>query len=345
MEIEDRQESDSIKTAICAEPFGFDFYRLMSLLEVREGQPIGTSSSPGQESFRLGQEASLNFPSSSVASANYDPDEDRLNILIRCLGMLGPNGALPTVMTEHVIRRARSKRDKTLYEFINMLQHRLFTLFYRAWALNRPSVDCTWGEASKFRNYIAALAGVHDVHAEHSCEIEPRASMYYCGIFGAYTANRDDLVAFLEDYFEVPFKLVECIGNWLVISKRDRACLGRVANTTTLGLNLVLGERIWNAHLRYRIHIGPVDHDDFLRFLPNHPSFYKLRDSLQKYVGSQYDCLLTMSLQAKSVPTVSLGKKSFLGWNSWMGKRRETTDANNFSILINNYSSKNYGLN
>ena len=317
----------------------------MSLLEALEGRHLGTSNSPRYERFRLGQEASLNFPSSSIASTNYDEAKDTFNVIIRCLGMLGPNGVLPIVLSEHIIRRVRSKRDKTLYEFINMLQHRLFTLFYRAWAINRPSVDYAWGNASKYRNYVAALAGVHEVHEETPYDIEPRAFMYYCGIFSAYTANRDDLVAFLKDYFEVPFKLTEFIGNWLVISKEDRARLGRVPRTTTLGTNLILGERIWNAHLRYRIHIGPVDHEDFLRFLPNHPSFYKLRDGLQKYVGSQYDCILTMTLRAKSVPSISLGKKSFLGWNTWMGKRHDPADANNFSILINNYSPTNYGLN
>jgi len=344
METEDRQESDSIVEAICAEAVRFDFFRLMSLLESLEEQPLGTSASPKREHFRLSQEASLNFPPSSVASASYDTDKEQLDIIIRCLGIMGPNGILPTVLTEHVIRRLRSN-DKTLYAFINTLQHRLFTLFYRAWALNRPSVDNNWGEASKFRNCIAALAGVHNLHKEHPCEIEPRAAMYYCGIFSAYTANRDDLIAFLKDYFGVPFKLFEFVGNWLVISKEDRARLGRVYDTTTLGLNLVLGDRIWNAHLRYRIHIGPIKHDDFLRFLPNHTSFYKLKDSLQKYVGSQYDCILTMTLLAESVPSISLGKKSFLGWNTWMGKRQDSGDANNFSILINNYTSNKYGLN
>ncbi len=344
MGTENRNESDLIEEIICDHPVGFDFFRLMSLLEVREEQPLGTTSSPKRERYRLAQEISLNFPSSSIASANYDADTDRLNIIIRCLGMLGPNGALPTVLTEHIERRVRSKRDKTLYAFINSLQHRLFTLFYRAWALNQPCIDYAWGDKSKHRNRIAALAGVHDLYQEHACRIEPRAFMYYCGIFGGYTANRDDMIAFLEDYFEVPFKLIEFVGNWLVISKEDRAQVGRRSNTTTLGVNLVLGERIWNAHLRYRLHIGPVDHDNFLRFLPNHPSFYRLKDSLLKYVGSQYDCILSMTLRAESVPSVSLGKKSFLGWNTWMGKRQQSTDANNFSILINNYSPTHYGL-
>ena len=345
METEDRQESDLVKEAICANPAKFNFFRLMSLLENREGCPLGTVPSPSRERFRLAQEISLNFPPSSVASANYNPEEDVILVIIRCLGMMGPNGALPTVLTEHIERRVRSKRDKTLYAFINTLQHRLFTLFYRAWALNQPCVDYAWGEASKHRNHIAALAGVHDFHTEHPLEIEPRAFMYYCGVFSSYTANRDDLTAFLNDYFDVPFQLSEFVGNWLVIDENDRARPGISPDTTTLGVNLILGERIWNAHLRYRLHIGPVGHEDFLRFLPNHATFYKLRDSLLKYVGSQYDCILSMSLEAKSVPSISLSKDSFLGWNTWLGKRRETSDANNFSISINNYSPTRYGLN
>lgn len=344
METEDRNESDFIREIICNNSVNFDFFRLMSLLEVREGKPLGIESSPMRERFRLAQELSLNFATSSVASANYDAGNDRLQVVIRCLGMLGPNGALPIVLTEHIQRRVRSKRDKTLYAFINALQHRLFTLFYRAWALNQQCVDYSWGERSRHRNRIAALAGVHDAHKEHPCCIEPQAFIYYCGIFGGYTANRDDLVAFLNDYFDVPFKLIEFIGNWLVIAKEDRSQLGRSANTTTLGVNLVLGERIWNAHLCYRIHIGPVDHDDFLRFLPNYPSFYKLKDCLFKYVGGHYDCILSMTLRAESVPSISFGKKSYLGWNTWMGKRKEKEDANNFSLLINKYSPTHYGL-
>ena len=167
METEDRLESDLVKEVICDHPVGFDFFRLMSLLEVREGQPLGTTSSPKYERFRLAQEISLNFPPSSIASADYDEDHDRINVIIRCLGMLGANGVLPTVLTEYIERRVRSKRDKTLYAFINLLQHRLFTLFYRAWALNQPCIDYAWGDASRQRNRIAALAGVHDLHEEH----------------------------------------------------------------------------------------------------------------------------------------------------------------------------------
>ena len=345
METENRQQNDPIKDTVCTRSVEFDFFRLMTLLEAREGQPLGTMSSPKRERFRLAQEISLNFPPSAVASANYRAADDRIAVVIRCLGILGANGALPTVLSEHIERRVRSKRDKTLYSFINLFQHRLFTLFYRAWALNQRCVDHGWGDEGRHRNYNAALVGVGDRHQEVPGRIEPRAFMYHSGTFGGFTANRDALIAFLQDYFEVPFQLREFVGNWLVIPADERAQLGRVRQTTTLGVNMVLGERIWNANLRFRLHIGPVDHDDFLRFLPNHASFYKLKDSLRKYVGDHYDCALSMTLRAESVPSVSLGQKSFLGWNTWLGKRQQTSDAIEYSVILNNYSSIHYGFN
>lgn len=345
METENRDQDDPIKDVVCTRSVEFDFYRLLSLLESREGHPLGTASSPKRERFRLAQEISLNFPPSAVASANYNAADDQLAVVIRCLGILGSNGALPTVLSEHIERRVRSKRDKTLYSFINLFQHRLFTLFYRAWALNQRCVDHGWGENGRHRNYHAALVGTGRHMKEYSSRIEPRGLIYHTGTFGGFTANRDALIAFLEDYFEVPFHLREFVGNWLVIPEAERACLGRVRSTTTLGLNVVLGERIWNAHLRYRLHIGPVNHQDFLRFLPNHPSFYKLKDALRKYTGDHYDCVLSMTLRADSVPSVSLGQESFLGWNTWLGKRQQAEDADEYSVILNQYSPTKYGYN
>ena len=108
---------------------------------------------------------------------------------------------------------------------------------------------------------------------------------------------------------------------------------------------MVLGERIWNAHLRFKLHIGPVDHGDFLRFLPNHASFYKLKDALRKYVGDHFDCVLSMTLRADSVPAIALGKESFLGWNTWLGKRPDSSDASEYRVVLNHYSGKSYGFN
>lgn len=343
MGTEDRPKDDPLKKAVCTNSDEFDFFRLLSLLEAREGVPLGTQSSAKRERFRIHQEVSLGFPTSSVASASYQAEADRIAVVIRCLGLLGPAGALPTVLSEHIARRVRSKRDKTLHQFINLFQHRLFTLFYRAWALNRPCVDHSWGEEGRHRHYQGALVALHGDQAPRRGQLEPHARLHHAATFGGYTANRSSLRAFLEDYFEVPVTIHEFVGNWLEIPREERACLGRVRETTTLGRNCVVGERIWNAHLKFCIHLGPVDHTDFLRFLPNHESFYKLQDAVRKYAGNHFDCDLSMTLRAEAVPYVRLGTESFLGWNTWLGKRQTTAHASEYSVSLHHYSFETHG--
>lgn len=343
MGTEDRQKEDTLKRAVCKNSDEFDFFRLLSLLEAREGSPLGSQSSAKRERFRIHQEISLSFPTSPVASASYQAESDRIAVVIRCLGLLGPSGALPTVMSEHIARRVRSRRDKTLHQFINLFQHRLFTLFYRAWALNQRCVDHSWGENGRHRRYQGALVALSGDEDGKRGRLEPYARLFHAGTFGAYTANRSSLRSFLEDYFEVPVAIHEFVGNWLDIPPSEWASLGQASETTTLGRNCVVGQRIWNAHLKFRIHIGPVDHVDFLRFLPNNESFYKLQDTVRRYVGNHFDCELSMDLQADSVPNVRLGTESFLGWNTWLGKRPTSTPASEYSVNLHRYSLKIHG--
>lgn len=345
MGTQDRQQEDALRSAICTNPEAFDFFRLLALLEAREGVPLGTNTSARRERFRIFQEISMNFPPSAVASANFQNESDRIAVVIRCLGLFGPAGALPGVWSEDIARRVRSKRDKTLYQFINLFQHRFFTLFYKAWALNRRCVDVTWGEHGRHRSHQGALVALHGDRAPKRGRIEPNARLYHAATFGGYTANRDSLRAFLEDYFEVPVRLHEFIGNWLEIPMHERASLGQRSYSTTLGLNCVVGERIWNAHLKFGIHLGPLGNKDFLRFLPNHESFHKLQDAIRSYVGDFLECTLGTTLRAEEVPEIALGQESFLGWNTWLGKRRSSSDADDYSVNLNAYTFEDYGRN
>lgn len=129
--------------------------------------------------------------------------------------------------------------------------------------------------------------------------------------FGGYTANSSSLSAFIEDYFEVPVSVQQFVGNWLSIPSEERARPGTAVHATTLGRNCVIGDRVWNAHLKFRIHLGPIGHEDYLRFLPNHDSFYKLQDAVRQYAGDHLDCELKVTLKAAEVPCAQLGKRSF----------------------------------
>ena len=52
------------------------------------------------------------------------------------MGLTGPSGPCRRYYTEMLLRR-REKKDDTLRAFLDLFNHRLISLFYRAWEKNR----------------------------------------------------------------------------------------------------------------------------------------------------------------------------------------------------------------
>lgn len=83
-----------------AEPWRFDFFHTLRQLErSNPDRPrIGDSAARREEYVDLGQVPYLEFPASNLAAV--DDRDGRLRILVKFLGLLGPQGALPLAATD-----------------------------------------------------------------------------------------------------------------------------------------------------------------------------------------------------------------------------------------------------
>jgi len=88
---------------MAAEPWRFDFYDILRQLErANAGKPrIGDSATRRDEYIDLGQDPYLEFPASNIASVAER--QGRLKIIVKFLGLLGPQGALPLPTTDESI--------------------------------------------------------------------------------------------------------------------------------------------------------------------------------------------------------------------------------------------------
>ncbi|MBE0618104.1 MAG: type VI secretion system baseplate subunit TssG, partial [Proteobacteria bacterium] len=148
--------------ALEREPYRFGFFQALRRLECayRDKSRLGETARPAGDPVRLGQEPSLTFAPSTLASFSTGGEGRPSRLEILFLGLFGPNGPLPLHLTEYARSRLRNYDDPTFARFADLFHHRLLSLFYRAWANAQPVVQFDRPESDRFALYVGALCGL-----------------------------------------------------------------------------------------------------------------------------------------------------------------------------------------
>ncbi|MCD9149654.1 type VI secretion system baseplate subunit TssG [Pseudophaeobacter flagellatus] len=295
-------------------------FQALRVLEAhyRDSPRLGESRRPRQDPLRLGQEAELAFPPSTIASFTPATKDGPARLTNRFFGLFGPQGPLPLHMTEYARDRYRNHRDPTLVGFADMLTHRMMSLLYRAWAEGAPAVSFDRDE-DPLADRVAALAGYHGTGLRNRDEMPDLSKLHFTGIMAQGTKTPAGLVALLSDFFQVPVHLEEFVGSWLELEPDDRWQMGR--GQGGLGQNTSLGERVWSRSAKFRLRIGPLSLQDYERLLPGGAALARLRAIVRNYLGDFLDWDVNLVLAGDAVPRASLGGTTRLGHTSWIRSR------------------------
>ncbi len=130
----DVSSSNSVGRRLAREPYEFSFFQAVRVLERlwSDRAAVGQDASPSDEVVRFCAHQSVEFPASEIQALQEPSDETPARMTVTFLGMTGTSGALPRTYTELVLARARQK-DTTFRDFLDLFNHRLTSLFYRAW--------------------------------------------------------------------------------------------------------------------------------------------------------------------------------------------------------------------
>ncbi len=144
-------------------PFEFDFFQAVRLLHLilNDRVGVGRIAKPEDEPVRFKVRQSLEFAASSLHSLSADTDPPEMTVAF--LGLTGIQGVLPHHYTEHILARAQS-RDFAMAEFLDLFNHRILSLFYRAWEKHRLPVRLQLASARKevdeFTQYLFDWIGM-----------------------------------------------------------------------------------------------------------------------------------------------------------------------------------------
>lgn len=314
-------------------PLAHDFFAALRRVQADGSTPaFGTALRPSQESVRLAQEPSLAFAPSAIHRARWEESKQRLELFLQFTGLLGPNGALPIHLTEYVIDRKRHFDDPTLEAFLNLFQHRIYTLFFRAWALNQPVVDFDRADQRRHSFYIRSLLGLGTGGTENRDSVPDAARLFNGGWLGGQNRSADGLSAILTDFLRVPVTVRSFQGTWLELPADSRCRLGASRSTGVLGQTCFAGDRIWVTHLKFRLRFGPLDRTQYERLLPGGEAFQQVRDWIRFYVGEEFSWEAQLILRRTEVPPCQLGAGTRLGWTSWLGEPNANRDIDDLVV-------------
>ncbi|MCH9268077.1 type VI secretion system baseplate subunit TssG [Pantoea ananatis] len=327
---------DGFWQAVMAAPWRYDLFQLLRKLDAQSGQryALGKAPLPKFEAVRLGQKPSLAFAPSTVSQVKAREQDERYDVSIYSFGLFGPNGPLPTHLTEYVRGRIDHHQDHSLSAFADLFHHRATLLFYRAWANSQPTSSLDRRDDRRFQDYLACVAGIGLPAQQKASSLSLHARLMLSGHLSRHGHDAEGLVRILRHYFAVPVKLQQNVPQWLSLDSRNQARLSAGRHMPRLGESAFLGVAVRDVQHRFRLRIGPLSAEQYERFLPNAQGACEVRDWVRHYLGIEMQWDLSLILAADAVKGVTLGGQARLGYTSWLGQQPQPVDREDFAFEV-----------
>jgi len=347
----DPQEREAFWVMLADVPWKFDFFAAVRRLEALypELPGFGASHRASEDPVRFSQHPFLTFAPCTMPECRPATATAPTRLFVNFLGMLGPHGPLPLHLTEYAYHRELHNKDHTFVRFLDVFNHRMVSLFYRAWAsCSMPaSFDRTppralrgdvkfaerekilTSEKDRYPVYVGALFGQGMPTLRHREAVPDLAKLHFAGRLVGQQTGPEGLCAILGSYFKVPVSVREFVGRYVNLPPQYRTQLGggpRVMSdpdalsAATLGQlsggAMVCGTHIWDAQGAFEVSLGPMNFETFAKFIPGSGSERRLRSWIRIYLGEEFAWSVKIVIKASEVPKLQLVSRAKAGSTS-----------------------------
>ena len=306
------------------EPWRFDLFSILRHLERNnpDRPRVGDSSTLNEDYVRLGEDPYFDFPSCNVGIARRD-DRGTFHLIVKYLGLLGPQGPMPLATTEEAYGWLLAN-DDSFARFLDLFNNRFLQLFFRAWADSRPIAHHDRPEADRFMDYVGSVIGIGTAPYKKIDSVPDTGKLAYAGLIAPRTKSASRLGRFLSGLFAASVDVHEFIGSWLPLDSSEWTELGK--SYSTVGSDIVLGKSVYSVQDKARIRVLVADLAHYSRFLPTGDLCEPFADAVFFYVGASLDWEIELAIPARAAKPMKLGQSGELGWTSWISRDQSSSD-------------------
>lgn len=305
-----RRADAGVISQLLAAPQRFEFFQAVRLLEQWR---------PGGVRFR--NRLAMSFPPNQIE--NIGADDHGVRLTPAFIGLLGSQGVLPLHYSDRIARHEREHNDGAPRAFLDLLSHRPVQMFYQAWARHRP--ECA------DEDYLAVLNALAGTHAGNAI-IDRETLAYYAMQIRARTSSAPLMAGMYTEYFGVPVRVEQLVGDWSELPVSDQAQLG--CTNVDLDAGVMLGSRTYRCDGRARLRIGPLERDQYERFLPGHAGARQLCAMLELHCGVGMTWEVHLIQRAQDICGARLDASARLGVNARLLDGPATQDHEELMYLL-----------
>lgn len=354
------RKNTSVVELLLKLPHEYGFFQAVRLLEratllkerlsapdqyrVKKHNPVGLFVPPITEVLRFKTRTSFSFPNDEIlfiAVEDKSTSAGQRELYVNFLGLTGSTGVLPYHYTELILQRLKQK-DESLVQFLDMLNHRTISLFYQAGTkyslpieYERKALNTTLKKGkSPSSQALLALIGLGTQGLTDRLQIRDESLLFYSGLLTQKIRTSSGLKQILSDYFNLPVRIQEFVGQWQELIPDIRTRMGSKfepkGQNAALAISAMLGARGWIAQGKIKILLGPLNKEQFYRFAPGTKSLAAMNDMVQMYLGLEHDYEFIIEVKRADLPNkITLNRKAppILSWNTWLSTSEQKTSA------------------
>jgi type VI secretion system protein ImpH len=322
-----------------SQPYSFQFFQAVRLLtRLSPGRiPVGEFAPPSREVVRFSAYHATSFPASQVQGAEW-PDGGQPRFIINFMGLTGPSGVLPLYYSELIMERLRSK-DRAMRDFLDLFNHRMVSLFYRAWEKHRFYVRYERDQQDRFSQYLMDLIGLGTPGLQRRLAVRDESLLFYSGLLSLQPRSATAMEQILSDYFGVPARVEQFVGAWHRLSGVDQCQVGEPFTASEqVAVGAVVGDAVFDPNSGARVVLGPLTFAQYRQFLPDGNAHATLRALVQHFCNNEVDFEVQLVLHREHIPPCVLDTSAEalpqLGWTTWAKTAPAVLDAGDTILRI-----------
>ncbi len=198
-----RAEATPLSRTIFEEGYHLEFFQAVHLLQNwhADGVRIGELGPPSKERLRLCPDDTLRFSPADIRRIEPpEADSKTARMVVNFMGLYGVSAPTPVYLTELIAFAGDDAAP--LVDFLDIFNHRLLSLYYRAWLKYRFPYRYEAGAKDAFSSYVFSFVGLGDPLTHPLTELPVPRLLKYVGLGAPQTRPPISLQRLLVDYFD-----------------------------------------------------------------------------------------------------------------------------------------------